>query len=549
MYRGKKGKREKMRKRKFSTVAIAGCLALSMAFSGCAKKSEGDTSAASTEAATSVSTEAGTAASTEGGTAASTEAGTTASTEKTSTEASTEGGTSADEKITMENIRNYVVGIDEPVELKDGTRQPLINFDNAATTPSLTPVSAKVEEELKMYGSIGRGFSQKSDHSSDMVAATRQKVIKFVGADKEENEYTCVFVNNTTDGLNKLASALIKDKKDVILTTRIEHHSNDLSWRERGTVIYAEVDDKGRVKYEDIEKLLKENKVKVVSVTAASNVTGYVTDVHRVAKLAHQYGAMIVVDGAQIVAHRKFEMKGATPEEDIDFLVFSAHKMYTPYGGGAIVGKDLLMNEEGRMPDVYGGGTVSIVSDSNQSYHNAPESWEAGSPNYPSIVGLNKAIDILEEVGFDKIEEHEKVLNRKLIDGLKKFDNIVIYGDSENIDDRVGVVTFDFTDLNSYHLAVALKEYGGVATRRGAFCAHPYVWRLKGIPDDSVFSYDGCEGAYTPGMVRVSFGIYNTEEEVDKFLEVLPKAIEEGKKAMDEDAKNAVTEKPMHPEF
>ena len=511
-----------MRKRKFSTVAIAGCLALSMAFSGCAKKSEGGTSAASTEAATSVSTEAGTAA-------------------------STEGGTSADEKITMENIRNYVVGIDEPVELKDGTRQPLINFDNAATTPSLTPVSAKVEEELKMYGSVGRGYSQKSDHSTDFVYQTRQKVLHFVGADKEDNEYCCVYVNNTTDGLNKLAAALVKDKSDVILTTRIEHHSNDLSWRERGTVIYAEVDEKGRVKYEDIEKLLKENKVKIVSVTAASNVTGYVTDVHRVAKLAHQYGAMLVVDGAQIVAHRKFEMKGATPEEDVDFLVFSAHKMYTPYGGGAIVGKLELMYNT--MPDVYGGGTVQIVADSRQEYKNPPESWEAGSPNYPSIVGLSKAIDILEEVGFDKIEEHEKVLNRKLIDGLKKFDNIIIYGDTENIDDRVGVVTFDFSDLNSYYLAVALKEYGGVATRRGSFCAHPYVWRLKGIADDEVGAFENCEGAHTPGMVRVSFGIYNTEEEVDKFLEVLPTAIEEAKKEVQRVTEAQEVTKPIDPSF
>ena len=469
-----------------------------------------------------------------------TEAETAASTEETTEK-------EADTKITLENIRNYVVGIDEPVELKDGTKQPMVNFDNAATTPSLTPVSEKVEEELKMYGSVGRGFSQKSDHSTEFVEETRKKVIRFVGAETENSEYVCVFVNNTTDGLNKLASALVTDKSDIILTTRIEHHSNDLSWRERGTVIYAEVDEKGRVKYEDIERLLKENKVKIVSVTAASNVTGYVTDVHRVAKLAHQYGALLVVDGAQIVAHRKFEMKGATPEEDVDFLVFSAHKMYTPYGGGAIVGKlDHMIN---KMPDVYGGGTVQIVADSRQEYKNPPASWEAGSPNYPSIVGLNKAIDILQEVGFENIEEHEKKLNRRLIDGLKKFDNIVIYGDTENIDDRVGVVTFDFTNLNSYYLAVALKEYGGIATRRGSFCAHPYVWRLKGIPDEKVGEFENCEAAHSPGMIRISFGIYNTEEEVDQFLEALPKAIEEANKEIQKIKDEDRELKPIYPEY
>ncbi len=510
---------EGLRRKRIAAMTIAGCMALSMAFTGCTKEPENNNATESASIQESGSTETG-----------------------SSAEVSTPDG-----KITMDNIRNYVVGIDEPVELKDGTKQPMINFDNAATTPSLTPVSGMVEEELKMYGSVGRGFSQKSDHSTEFVAETRKKVISFVGADKVDGEYTCVYVDNTTDGLNKLASALVKDKSDVILTTRIEHHSNDLSWRERGTVIYAEVDEKGRVKYEDIEKLLTENKVKIVSVTAASNVTGYVTDVHRVAKLAHEHGAILIVDGAQIVAHRKFEMKGATPEEDVDFLVFSAHKMYTPYGGGAIVGKRELMYE--KMPEVYGGGTVQIVADSRQNYKNPPESWEAGSPNYPSIVGLNKAIDILQEVGFDKIEEHEKVLNRRLIDGLKKFDDIIIYGDTENIDDRVGVVTFDFKNLNSYYLAVAIKEYGGVATRRGSFCAHPYVWRLKGIPDDQVGSFENCEAAYSPGMIRISFGIYNTEEEVDKFLEILPKAIEEAKKEVERLTKEDLLVKPLDPSF
>lgn len=135
-----------------------------------------------------------------------------------------------------------------------------------------------VDEELRKYGSIGRGFSPKSNHSTEIYYSTREKVIDFVGADHEK--YTVFYVNNTTDGLNKLASALIEDKSDIVLTTRIEHHSNDLPWRENATVIYAEVDDQGRVIYDEIEKQLKKNKVKYVSVTAASNVTGYVTDVH-----------------------------------------------------------------------------------------------------------------------------------------------------------------------------------------------------------------------------------------------------------------------------
>ena len=432
----------------------------------------------------------------------------------------------APEKIvyTIDNIRQYVVGVDEPIELGDGTKKPLINFDNAATTPSLVPVMNAVMEEMKLYGSIGRGFSQKSNHSTDVYMEARETVLNFVNADPDS--YTCFYVNSTTDGLNKLASALVESEDDLVLATRIEHHANDLSWRERCKVIYAEVDEQGRVNYDDIERLLKENegKVKYVTVTAASNVTGYVTDVHRVAKMAHAHGAKIIVDGAQIVAHREFSMKGATPEEDIDFFVFSAHKMYSPYGGGAVVGPYEILNEH--MPEFYGGGIVKLVTDYTVKYKNAPDLYEAGSPNYPGVVGMAKAMEILKEVGFDKISEHEKILNRRLIEGLKKLPGIIIYGDYENIDDRVGVVTFNFEDINSFVLAAKLSDQGGVATRRGAFCAHPYVWRMMGISDEQAKTYENCIDMNTPGMIRVSFGIYNTEEEVDQFLKILESVLE-----------------------
>lgn len=428
------------------------------------------------------------------------------------------------EEYTINNIRQYVAGLDEPVELADGTTRPLINFDNAATTPVLKPVMDEVNRKMLMYGSIGRGFSQKSNYSSELYEETRSKVLSFVGLDPvEDYDYICFYVNNTTDGLNKLASALITDKEDLVLSTRMEHHANDLSWRERCKVIYAEVDEQGRVRYDEIERLLKENKVRLVAVTAASNVTGYVTDVHRIAKLAHQYGAMIVVDGAQIVAHREFSMKGETPEENIDFFVFSAHKMYSPYGGGAVIGLRSVLNEH--IPQFYGGGTVQIVGDTSVSFKGAPELYEAGSPNYPGVIGMGKAMEILKEIGFDAIQEHEQKLIRRMMEGLKKFEHVVIYGDTGNTSDRVGVITFNFTDINSYFLAQKLTELGGIATRRGAFCAHPYVWRLLGIPDDELEKYQECGASGTPGMIRVSFGIYNTEEEVDEFLSVLSRAI------------------------
>lgn len=422
---------------------------------------------------------------------------------------------------TIDNIRGFIVGVDDPVELPDGSKKVMVNFDNAATTPALKPVMEEVDSKLKTYGSIGRGFSAKSNISTEIYENTRDKVLSFVNCSYPE--YTCVYVNSTTDGLNKLASALITSKNDIVLATRMEHHSNDLSWRNRCKVIYADVDDQGRIKYDEIEKLLKKNKVKYVTVTAASNVTGYVTDVHRIAKMAHKYGAKIIVDGAQIVAHRSFSMTGNTPDENIDFFVFSAHKMYSPYGGGAIVG---LTDELGKhMPKFYGGGIVDIVTDNTVTYTDAPHLYEAGSPNYPGVVGLGKSIDVLNEVGFESISAHEQKLMKKMIDGLKQRKNVVIYGDIDDISDRVGVITFKFTDINSALLATKLAN-AGAGTRRGAFCAHPYVWRLMGVSNEQARIYEGCDSAKTPGMIRVSFGIYNTEEEVDEFLRLLDQTLE-----------------------
>lgn len=431
--------------------------------------------------------------------------------------------------LTIDNVRQYVVGVEEPVTLEDGTTRPLINFDNAATTPALRPVMDEVNDKLLTYGSIGRGFSKKSDISTELYNETRNKVLSFVGLDPKDYTYTMFYVDNTTDGFNKLATALINSSEDIVLTTRMEHHANDLPWRERSKVVgskvlYAEVDEKGRVIYEDLERQLKENKVKYVSVTAASNVTGYMPDVHRIAKLAHQYGARIIVDGAQIVAHRAFSMLGNTPEENIDFFVFSAHKMYSPYGGGAVIGLSSVLDVH--QPAFYGGGTVHLVRDYEVEYKSGQEAYEAGSPNYPGVVGLGKAIDVLQQIGFDKIAEHEQQLTRRMVEGLQAIPNVTVYGDTEDLDSRVGVVSFNTSEANSYELASRMAEKSGVATRRGAFCAHPYVWRLMGYSDEEMVAFEGCNDFKTPGLIRVSFGIYNTEEEVDEFLKVLKENIE-----------------------
>ena len=407
-------------------------------------------------------------------------------------------------------IRNMIYGLDTLVQHGDGRMAPAINLDNAATTPPFKDVSLEIQEKLLYYGSIGRGTGQKSTHSSIMYEEGRVEILNFVGAADEK--YSVFYCNSTTDGINKLASALINENEDVlIISTRMEHHANDLPWRERTATVYAEVDENGRLILEDFERILQmpeyENKTKYVTVTAASNVTGYVNDVHEIARIAHKYGAKIIVDGAQIVAHKKFSMLGKKEDEDIDFFIFSAHKMYSPYGGGAVIGlKDTLNNH---MPKFYGGGMVKSVSDENVIYADEPDLYEAGSPNVPGVFGMIKACEILNEIGFDYIENHEKRLFNKTMGGLSKIENVVLYGD-DKIADRVGIVVFNILGLEPSFVAKELSLRAGISVRHAAFCAHPYVRRLENSPLD--------ETSPPIGMVRVSFGIYTTEEEIDTLI-------------------------------
>jgi selenocysteine lyase/cysteine desulfurase len=308
----------------------------------------------------------------------------------------------------------------------------------------------------------------------------------------------------------------------MVRASRMEHHANDLPWRKRGKTIYAEVDAKGRLILEDVERLLKANegKVKYVTITAASNVTGYVNNVHAIAKIAHKYGAQIIVDGAQIVAHRAFSMAGADASEDIDYFVFAGHKMYAPFGSGAVVGLKKELGE--RLPVFYGGGMVDVVTDSAETYLRVPETYESGSPNYLGIVAMLESIRILKkEIGFEYIEEHEQVLLRKMISGLQSIPGITLYGDVKNITDKVGLLVFNVDGISSSDVAQMLAEKSAIAVRQGAFCSHPYVFRLLGIKDSQINQAIEAGRFAMPGMVRASFGIYSSESEVDIFLETV----------------------------
>jgi selenocysteine lyase/cysteine desulfurase len=414
-------------------------------------------------------------------------------------------------------------GLDAWIAHSSGLMLPGVNLDNAATTPPFADVAREIQRHMKYYGSIGRGVGQKSKHSSAIYEKGRKSILDFVGADED---YTVFYVSNTTDGMNKLAGALTnyRDSNMLVVSTRMEHHANDLPWRGRANMAYVEVDADGRLVLEDFERILRRREyrdmTKYVTVTAASNVTGYVNDVHAIARVAHKYGAKIIVDGAQIVAHRQFSMRGRPgKDEDIDFFVFSAHKMYSPFGGGAVVGrKDLL---DAHLPLFCGGGMVVTVTDDGVVYAAAPDLYEAGSPNMPGVVGMLKSMEILQKIGFDYIMRHEQRLLRRALDGLSKIDGVMLYGDSKNIADRVGILVFNIEGRQPADTAKELASRAGINLRHAAFCAHPYVRRLEGKAPHEL-----CGAAEPPGgMVRASFGIYNTEADVDLLVQTVEEIV------------------------
>ena len=417
----------------------------------------------------------------------------------------------------IDEIRKLFIGLDNKIVI-NGKKQVIpINLDNAATTPVLKKVMKAVLKASENYGSIARGDGQKSQYSSDLYEECRRYVIKYFNAPL--NKYTAIFVSNTTEGINKLSNILIKNKNDIVITSRMEHHSNDLPWRGKCDLKYVEVDEKGRIIMEELEEMFSiyQDRIKYVTITGASNVTGYITDIRMVAKLAHKYGAKLIVDGAQLVPHRAINICGKEDDDYIDFLIFSAHKVYAPFGSGAIIGlRDEL---EKYPPDTKGGGTVERVLDDEIIWLSTPEKNEAGSPNFFGAVALMQALKEMNKIGFELIESNEKKLLKILIEGMKNFERVILYGDNENIEDRLGIMVFNIDRLCYEMVGEYLASIRGIAVRQGGFCAHPYTRRLLGIKSNEIEEYIKKNGM--PGMVRVSLGAYNSEKEVNIFLETI----------------------------
>lgn len=339
-----------------------------------------------------------------------------------------------------------------------------------------------------------------------MYEKSREKTARFINA-KESAEI--IFVRGTTEAINLVAYSwgLSNLKKgDEVLVSLMEHHSNIVPWeiisKIRGFKIkYANVKPDGTLDYIDFESKITK-KTKIVCVSQVSNVTGVVNDVKRLAKAAHDQGALILVDGAQSVPHMSVDVQ----DLDVDFLAFSGHKMLAPTGIGVLYGKNTLLKKMG--PFQGGGEMIKEVAFNKEkeqcdiSWNESPWKFEAGTPNIEGAIGLSAAIKYLEQIGMDNVLAHEKALTRYAVKGMKEYSKITLHGPS-NLYSKCGIIPFSVQGLSSHDVAVLCDSYG-IAIRSGFHCAQPLhqVFQLQ-------------------SSARASFYIYNTKQEIDRFLEVL----------------------------
>lgn len=396
-------------------------------------------------------------------------------------------------------IRAQFPALTQKVHGKD-----LVYLDGAATT--LKPQSV-VDRIAKFYSyetsNVHRGAHYLGDVATAGFEGARNKVAQFLNAAQSEE---IIFVRGTTEGVNLIAQTwgqVNLQSGDEILITMMEHHGNIVPWQmlaeQKGAkVLAADILDNGELDIEDFKRKLSK-KTKLVAFTACSNVLGTNNDMKLLTKLAHEAGAKVFIDGAQIVSQAKVDVR----DIDCDFFVFSAHKLFGPFGFGAVYGKREILET---MPPYQGGGSmISKVSLEKTTYNDVPTRFEAGTPHVEGAVGLHAAINFVEEIGFDKIHQYEMDLLKVATEKLSKIPGLVIYG---NVENKGPIISFNLK--GAHHSDVGqLLDQEGVAVRAGHHCAQPLMARLG-----------------VPGTVRASFSVYNNFDDIDVLVKAVVKARE-----------------------
>jgi selenocysteine lyase/cysteine desulfurase len=400
-----------------------------------------------------------------------------------------------------------VAGAGRRVPLVDGRSTRYVDLDVAASAPALRAVADHVAEVLPLYGSVHRGAGWTSQVSTALYEAARATIADFVGARPDD---VAVVVRNTTDALNLLASAVPAGANGTgeVLFLDVEHHANLLPWRGRAhRCVQAAHTLAGTVAR--VADALAERPVALLAVTGSSNVTGELLPIAQLADLAHAAGARIVVDGAQLAPHRRIDIATA----GIDYVAFSGHKLYAPFGAGALVGRrDWL---DAAPPYLAGGGAVREVGLEHTEWAPAPQRHEGGTPNVVGAAALAAACRTLGELPDAVLAAHESVLRERLVAGLRTLPGVRVLSIWPDATERIGVVGFTVEGHDPGWLAAYLSAEHGVGVRDGRFCAHPLMARLLGRTGGA-------------GAVRASLGVGSCSEDVDTLLEALEELLTGG---------------------
>lgn len=411
------------------------------------------------------------------------------------------------------DLLEYIEGANLKVKTKNGETVKRIYFNNSATPLVLKNVVDNLNCEIPWLTYINAPgiISEKNTLEYENV---RHTILKLIDGDKEKD--SVIYVKSATEGINLLAEFFKKENSNkLVITTAMEHMANYLPFKVNFPTKVVGITEKGELDLCQLENMLKNNagNVSLVTVTGASNVTGITTPIYEIERMAHKYGAKILVDIVQVIQHKPFSMMPYECDEHIDFIVFSGHKCYSPLNGGALVGPKSFL--EKFTPALYGSGSTKFVSDDKIIYANIPQRFEAGYPEYFGTLAMGKALNTLNKIGLSRISRYERELFLYTKEELKKIPNVIIYGDKSN---NVIIPNISFNISNMYYKDVAkyLVNNFGIETGAGLVGADIYVQRLLGISPKEAYIRFMRENPV--GLVRISLGMYNTFDEIDRFI-------------------------------
>ncbi len=421
----------------------------------------------------------------------------------------------------MKNALPKVVGTDDYIKLKNGKEARVILLNNAATTPPFEDTLKTVNEFLQTYGALHRGAGPHANITFQKTEEAVKILREFLGVN---DDYALLFTSNTSAAINLFIRLLRLKKDDVIITSIIEHTSNNLPWKYNSdaTTVYVNAFDDGSLDYEDLEKKVAENanNLKLIAITGASNLTGYVPDIERISRLAHKHNALLFVDAAQLAPHRPIGMA----KQGIDALAFSAHKVYAPFGLGVLV---LPKNILETYPVDPGGGSIDMISETDIVWAPPNTRHQTGTWNVTGIIATAASCKAIMETGWDEIVGHEKELVRYAAKELQTVLNITLYVPVEKYitEDRIGTFTFNLKGYHHALLSAILENEYGIETRAGTICNHQLVRRWFKIDDAKQIEIEKQIAAgdrlASYGIVRASLAVHNTKEDIDALVSAL----------------------------